>query len=125
MSKPSFPRSRRVNAIIQEVLAEEVERLKDPRLGLVSITGVEVASDMRRAVVFVSALDHSQIKDSIKGLTAAAPRLRAALGRQVHIKYTPELEFRVDAGIVEGERIDAILRELHHEDDVHLADTDG
>lgn len=125
MSKRSYPRARRVNAIIQQVLAEEVERLTDPRIGLVSITGVEVASDMRRATVFVSALDQSHLEDSIKGLTAAAPRLRAALGRQVHIKYTPELEFRTDAGIVEGERIDAILRELHHEDDIHKVDTDG
>ena len=94
MSKPSFPRSRRVSAIIQEVLAEEVERLKDPRIGLVSITGVDIAPDMRRAIVFVSALDHSRLEETIRGLRAAAPRLRAALGREVHIKYTPELEFR-------------------------------
>lgn len=68
MSKPSFPRSRRVNAIIQEVLAEEVKRLTDPRIGLVSITGVEVAPDMRRAIVFVSALDQSHPGETIKGL---------------------------------------------------------
>lgn len=112
MSKPSFPRSRRVNAIIQQVLADEVERLTDPRLGLVSITGVEVSADMRHAVVFVSALDQSHMDETIRGLQAATPRLRAALGRQVHIKYTPELSFKVDEGIVQGERIDAILREL-------------
>lgn len=117
MSKPSFPRTRRVNAIIQEVLAEEVERLTDPRLGLVSITGVEVSPDMRRAIVFVSALDQEQLEETLRGLRAATPRLRAALGRQVHIKYTPELEFKPDEGIVRGERIDAILRELHNEDD--------
>lgn len=124
MSKPTFPRSRRVNAIIQEVLAEEVERLTDPRLGLVSITGVNVAPDMRRAVVFVSALDQSHLEDTIKGLRAAAPRLRAALGRQVHIKYTPELEFKPDEGIVQGERIDAILRELSN-DQEQVADSDA
>lgn len=124
MSKPSFPRIRRVNAIIHEVLADEIERLTDPRLGLVSVTGVQVAPDMRRAVVFVSALDQSHLEDTIKGLRAAAPRLRAALGRQIHIKYTPDLEFRADAGIVEGERIDAILRELHHDDEEQVADSD-
>ena len=124
MSKPSFPRSRRVNAIIQEVLAEEVERLTDPRIGLVSITGVNVAPDMRRATVFVSALDQSRLEETIKGLTAAAPRLRAALGRQVHIKYTPELQFKPDGGIMEGERIEAILRELQHNEGGRLADAD-
>jgi len=124
MSKPSFPRIRRVNAIIQEVLADEIERLTDPRLGFVSVTGVQVAPDMRRAVIFVSALDQSHMDGTIKGLRAAAPRLRAALGRQIHIKYTPDLEFRADAGIVEGERIDAILRELHHDDEAQVADSD-
>jgi ribosome-binding factor A len=124
MSKPSFPRSRRVNAIIKEVLAEEVERLTDPRIGLVSITGVDVAPDMRRAIVFVSALDRSYLEETIKGLKAAAPRLRGALGREVHIKYTPELEFRPDEGIMQGERIDAILRELQHDEGGQLTDAD-
>ncbi|HSL24770.1 MAG TPA: 30S ribosome-binding factor RbfA [Acidimicrobiia bacterium] len=116
MSKPSFPRSRRLNAIIQEVLAEEVERLTDPRLSLVSVTGVDVAPDMRHAVVFVSALDHAQLDETLKGLAAAAPRLRAALGRQIRTKYTPELEFKADTGVVEGERIDALLRQIRSED---------
>ena len=124
MSKPSFPRSRRINAIIQEVLAEEVERLTDPRIGLASITGVDVAPDFRRAIVFVSALDQSHIEETINGLEAAAPRLRTLLGQQVHFKYTPELEFRPDAGIVQGERTDALLRELKHEDAAHPADPD-
>ncbi|MGQ0847681.1 MAG: 30S ribosome-binding factor RbfA [Actinomycetota bacterium] len=114
MSKPSYPRSRRINAIVKEVLADEVEQLTDPRLGLVSVTGVEVTADMRHAVVFVSALDREHLDDTIRGLRAATPRLRAAVGRQVRIKYTPELEFRPDRGVVEGERIDALLRSLHH-----------
>ncbi|HEX5722492.1 MAG TPA: 30S ribosome-binding factor RbfA [Acidimicrobiia bacterium] len=116
MSKPSFPRTRRINAIIREVLAEEVEELADPRLGMVTITGVEVAPDMRRAVVYVSALDQDHLDETIKGLTAAAPRLRAAMGRQIHTKYTPTLEFRQDQGVVQGERIDALLRELEQHD---------
>jgi ribosome-binding factor A len=97
-------------------LAEEVERLTDPRLSLVSVTGVDVAPDMRHAVVFVSALDHAQLDETLKGLAAAAPRLRAALGRQIRTKYTPELEFKADTGVVEGERIDALLRQIRSED---------
>ena len=56
-AKPSYPRSRRVNAIIQEVLAEEIERLTDPRLGLVTVTGVDADPDMRHATVYVSTVD--------------------------------------------------------------------
>lgn len=115
MSKPSYPRSRRVNAIIQEVLAEEIERLTDPRLGLVTVTGVDAAPDMRHATVFVSTVEVDRIDDSLKGLAAAAPRLRAALGREIRTKYTPELEFKADMGVIEGERIEAILRRLSNE----------
>jgi ribosome-binding factor A len=116
MSKPSFPRTRRVSAIIQEVLAEEIERLTDPRLGLVSVTGVDVAPDMRHAVIFVSVVDHSHLDETLEGLRAAAPRLRAAMGHQIRTKYTPELEFRADTGVVGGERIDAILRRIRSEE---------
>ena len=115
MSKPSYPRSRRVSAIIQEVLASEIERLTDPRLGFVTVTGVDAAPDMRHATVFVSTLDISQIDDTLKGLTAAAPRLRAALGREIRTKYTPELEFKADTGVLQGERIEALLRKLGDE----------
>lgn len=112
MSKPSYPRSRRVNAIIHEVLATEIERLTDPRLGLVTVTGVDAAPDLRHATVFVSTVDTTHIGETLKGLTAAAPRLRAALGREIRTKYTPELEFKADMGVIEGERIEAILREI-------------
>lgn len=117
MSKPSYPRSRRLNAIVQEVLAEEVERLTDPRLAMVTVTGVSVAPDMRHAIVFFSTLDLSDLPQAQAGLQAAAPRLRTAIGREVRIKFTPELQFVPDQGVVQGERIDALLRELATEEE--------
>ena len=116
MSKPSYPRSRRLNAIVQEVLAEEVERLTDPRLAMVTVTGVSVAPDMRHATVFFSTLDLADLPQAQAGLKAAAPRLRSAIGREVRIKFTPELQFVPDQGVVQGERIDALLRELATEE---------
>jgi ribosome-binding factor A len=116
LSKPSYPRARRVNAIIQEVLAEEIERLTDPRLGFVTVTGVDAAPDMRHATVFVSTVDPNQIEETLKGLSAAAPRLRTVLGREIRTKYTPQLEFRADPGVIQGERIEAILRSLGDDD---------
>jgi ribosome-binding factor A len=116
MSKPSFNRMRRVNSIVQQVLAEEVERLKDPRLEMVSITGVETAPNLRAATVFFSSLDLDRADDAKVALESAAPRLRRALGSEVRLKYTPALSFELDSGIAGGERIDSILRELHQEE---------
>ncbi|MEX0667939.1 MAG: 30S ribosome-binding factor RbfA, partial [Acidimicrobiia bacterium] len=79
---------------------------------LVTVTGVDAAPDMRHATVFVSTVDTSQIGDTLKGLTAAAPRLRAALGKEIRTKYTPVLEFKADTGVLQGERIEALLRKL-------------
>ena len=103
-------RMRRVNSIIHEVLAEEVELLKDPRLGMVTITGVETAPNLRHAVVFYSTLDPAESDAAGEALASAAPRLRRVLGRQVRMKFTPSLDFAVDEGVRAGERIDAILR---------------
>jgi ribosome-binding factor A len=102
----------KVNSILREVLAEEVEKLSDSRLELVSVTGVDTAPNLRRAVVYIDALseDHEGV---IEALNAAKPRLQREIGRQVRIKYTPVLEFAIDPGVVEGTKIDDILRSLH------------
>lgn len=105
-------RMRRVNSVLREVLADEVELLKDPRLGFISITGVETAPNLRHAVVYFSVLDLAAVEETRAALEAAAPRLRRAIGSQVRLKYTPSLEFRLDRGIVEGERIESLLRSL-------------
>lgn len=117
MSRPPYPRVRRINSVLREVLADEVEELKDPRLELVSVTGVETSPDMRRAIVFFSAVDLSKADDVQKALESAGSRLRRAVASQVRMKYTPSLEFRLDMGVAQGERIDAILRSLHDEEE--------
>ena len=108
----SYSRMRRVNSIVLHVLAEEVERLKDPRLEMVSITGVETAPNLRRATVFFSTLDLDRADETKAGLEAAAPRLRKILGDEVRMKYTPALEFELDRGVAGGARIDQILASI-------------
>jgi ribosome-binding factor A len=130
-SPRKYPRTARVNEVVREVLAEQLERLSDPRLGLVTITGVEVSPDLRHATVYYSALvaagrrgggqpvlttsddTRAAVKDALK---AAAPHLRAQLGRQVRFKYVPELQFREDPAIETGERVDQILRDLRRDE---------
>ena len=93
-----FPRMRRVNAIVWEVLAAEVHGLSDPRLSGVTITGVDTSRDLRRAVVFFSAADMSRLEETGSGLTSAAGRLQALLASQVRLKYTPRLVFPTRPG---------------------------
>ncbi|MBV8952362.1 MAG: 30S ribosome-binding factor RbfA [Actinobacteria bacterium] len=106
-----FPRTARVNEVVREVLAETVERMSDPRLELVTLTGVEVSPDLREAAVYYSSLGPSD--DAAAALQSAAPHLRTVLGREVRLKYLPRLSFTEDPGIVQGRRVEEILRELH------------
>ncbi|HEY7137410.1 MAG TPA: 30S ribosome-binding factor RbfA [Acidimicrobiia bacterium] len=108
-----YPRSARVNEVVREVIADEVERLSDPRLELVTVTGVEVSGDLREATVYYSALGSSD--EAAVGLRSAASHLRAVLGREVRMKYLPRLSFREDPGVVQGRRVDEIIRDLHHD----------
>ncbi len=117
MSNPRFSRMERVNSIIKHVLAQEVELLKDPRLELVTITGVETQPNLRNATVFFSMVDLEESEPARAALESAAARLRRALGAQVRLKFTPVLHFELDQGIAGGSRIDRILRGLTSHDE--------
>lgn len=113
---PPTPRMRKVNSVLREVVAEEIERLTDPRVELVSVTAVDTSPDLRRAVVYISTLDLSRGDEAVAALNRAASRLQGAVARQVRIKYTPHLEFALDTGVVHGDRIDNLLRRIATEE---------
>lgn len=102
----------KVNSVLREVLAEEIERFNDDRLEMVSITSVDTAPNLRHARVYIDVLGTDDAEPAIEALTGAARRLQAEIGRQVRLKYTPTLEFLHDPAVVTGERIDAILRSI-------------
>lgn len=110
------PRMLKVNSTLREVIADEIERLSDARLEMVSITGVDTAPNLRRAVVYIDVLNLDG-DDALDALRASAKRLQSAIGRQVRMKFTPVLEFQLDQGVVAGERIDEILRTLPHSEE--------
>lgn len=107
----------RVNSTIREVLADEIERMSDSRLEMVSVTAVDTTPDLRRATVFVDVLNEDSREDALEALRGAAKRLQSVLGSEIRMKYTPALQFEMDPGVTGGERIDAILRELKSEDE--------
>jgi ribosome-binding factor A len=111
-------RMRRVNEVVREVLAETLPELKDPRIGLVTITGVETAPDLRHATVFVSVLGSEKKRDAtLRGLDAAHGLLQSRLARQLRMKRTPQLTFEYDPTVERGVRMSRLIDELAPDDE--------
>jgi ribosome-binding factor A len=105
-----YPRSLRVNQVLRQIVAEELERLADAdeRLRLVTVTAVDTAPDLRQATVYLSSLSD----DSAEALAERRTQLQRAVGRQVRMKRTPQLEFLVDPAVVAGGRVEEVLRRI-------------
>ncbi|MBE0476834.1 MAG: 30S ribosome-binding factor RbfA [Coriobacteriia bacterium] len=103
---------RKVNETVKEALADTlVDEVSDPRVELVTVTGVEVSPDLRHATVFVIAHgDEERYQAALEGLRSASGRIRSGLGRRVRMKYLPELQFRIDQSVDEGMRIAEALK---------------
>jgi ribosome-binding factor A len=119
-----YPRTARVNEVLIEIIADEIARLSDPRLEMVTLTGAEVSTDLAYATLFYSALaldgrpqTDAEMKATGAALEKAAPHVRRALGKQVRWRNTPALTFKVDPSISAGQRIEELLREIHAKDE--------
>ena len=100
--------------------------VRDPRLGPVSVTGVDVTADLWLARVYVEAYGSpAQQSETMAALRRAAPFLRSVLGRELHIRRMPELRFHRDRSAEAGQRIEAILRDVLPPDDSGSDGTDG
>jgi ribosome-binding factor A len=112
-SMPQGSRVDRVGEEFREILAAEIQKLKDPRLGFVTVTGVKVSHDLRHAWIYYTSLGDDQAKRGTRAaLQSAGRRLRHELGRQIRLKVTPELEFVHDDTSERGDRIDAIIEQI-------------
>ena len=111
-------RMRRVNESVREVLSEHVGRLKDPRIGFVTVTAVETSPDLRHARVFVSVLGAARKREqTLAGLEAAHAVLQSALARELRMKRTPQLAFEYDPSVERGVRMTKLIDELAPDDD--------
>lgn len=107
-------RPSRVREEFREILAEEILKLKDPRVGFVTVTGVKVTPDLRRAIVFYTALgDEKDRKATAAGLRSATAHLRRVLGHQIRMKTLPVLEFEEDETAETADRIERLIQQLH------------
>jgi len=111
-------RMRRVNEAVKHVLAETLPELKDPRIGLITVTAVDTAPDLRHATVYVSVLGSSRKqRASILGLEAAHGILQSRIARQLRLKRTPQLTFEYDPSVERGVRMTRLIDELAPDDD--------
>ena len=104
-----YARMARVNELCREILADELERIDDERIELVTVTHVAVDPDLRHATVAYSRLDRD-VSEAGEALAALRPRLQGAIARQARLKRTPELRFTVDDVVLRAERIEDLLR---------------
>jgi ribosome-binding factor A len=104
-------RMRRVNEAVREVVSSHISGdLKDPRIGFVTVTGVETSPDLRHARVYVSVLgEQSRREDALEGLRSAAGFLQARVGQELRMRRTPTLEFIYDESVARGMRITELL----------------
>jgi ribosome-binding factor A len=116
-------RMRRVNESIRQVLSEALPELKDPRIGFVTVTGVDTSPDLHHAVVYVSVLGSEKKRTAtLQGLAAAHGVLQSAVASELKLKWTPQLAFEYDPSVERGVRMTKLIDELAPADDEHTDD---
>lgn len=116
-----YPRTARLNELLREVIADEIEQIDDDDLGFVSVTAVEVDSELTLAKVYVSSLD-DDIDAQIAVLGNHRGAIRKAIGSQARIRRTPDLRFMADPSVQTGGRIEEILATLSLDEDRDAGD---
>ena len=92
-------------------------KIKDPRIGFVTVTDVEVTGDLQQAKVYISVLgDEEQRENTLKGLAKAKGFIRTEIGHRIRLRKTPEIIFEWDESIDYGNRIDTLLHQLHKDE---------
>jgi ribosome-binding factor A len=112
-------RPERVSELIRQAVGQFLTGdVRDPRIGFVTVIGVDVSADLSHANVRVSVMGSEEEKaQSLEGLASAARYLRAQLSSDLHLRTSPELHFHLDRGIEHAQRIDQVLKELKEPED--------
>jgi ribosome-binding factor A len=111
---PRFRRTDRVNEQLRQEISVLVrDEVRDPRVGLATVTAVETSPELDHARVYVHALgDDTEKEELITGLRSAAPFIRGQLGKRLHMRRIPELHFQLDRVVEGASRIESLLREV-------------
>lgn len=109
-------RAQRVGDLIQRELSEIIRReLRDPRVGLITLTAVEVSPDCAHAKIYFTCLNTEHVPSALAGLNRASGFLRSQLGRRMSIFSTPELHFEFDESVERGDRLSRLIEAANAE----------
>jgi ribosome-binding factor A len=122
-----FKRVERVNEQLRQEIALLIRaEVRDPRIGMVTVTEVKASPELDHARVYVTVLgDEQEQTESVAALQRAAPFLRGQLGRRLHMRRIPELHFQLDTVLEQATRIELLLREVRPEPELGDGDADG
>ncbi|MFJ7933184.1 30S ribosome-binding factor RbfA [Sporosarcina sp. NPDC096371] len=109
--------SMRANRVAEQMKKELGDiignKVKDPRIGFMTVTDVEVTGDLQQATIYISVLGKdSEKEDTLKGLNKAKGFIRTEIGRRIRLRITPEIMFEFDESVAYGNRIDSLLRQV-------------
>ncbi|MHA6258752.1 30S ribosome-binding factor RbfA [Sporosarcina sp. CAU 1771] len=112
--------SKRVNRVAEQMKKELGEiisqKVKDPRIGFITVTDVEVTGDLQQATIYISVLGSEKEKeDTLKGLLKARGFIRAEIGQRIKLRLTPEIDFKFDESVAYGSRIESLLTQVKNE----------
>lgn len=111
-----YKRSQRVGDLLRQEISDIImRRMKDPRIGFITVTGVNVSDDLKNARVYISVLKEEERDITLTVLNAAKKLVRSELAKRVRLRSIPSLEFRIDEAIEYGSRIEKLLKEIKEE----------
>ena len=110
----SLRRQRRVAELLHQEIGNALQfEIRDPRIGFITVTGVEINADLTIATVYVSLLgDETSEAEALAGLESAKPFLKRLLGQKVKLRLMPELQFKVDRSLAYAQKIETLLSQL-------------
>jgi ribosome-binding factor A len=109
-----YQRSDRVGDLLLEVVSELLRReIRDPRVQAVTLTGVKMSKDLRHARIYFNLLGGAENRsEAVAGLKSAAGFIRSRAGKQLNLRFVPQIEFTYDESEDEAQRIDALLKQV-------------
>lgn len=111
-----YKRSQRVSDLIREEIADIImNKVKDPRLGFVTVTGAKITEDLKIATIYLSILKEEEKEATLEIINSAKGFIRAELAKRLKMKFIPALTFRIDESLEYGNRIEKLLKEIKKE----------
>lgn len=122
---PKFKRSYRVADLMQQETSDIISKLKDPRIGFVTVTGVDMTDDLRYAKIYVSIMgNEKEVKKTISGLESSKGFVRNEIAKRIKIKFVPEISFIIDKSLEYGDHIEKLIQKIHNEDSIDTEKND-